>query len=136
MPFDKSGTMIVRTYTAAGALPVAGTVIRIFGVDEENRFVEYSIVTDIDGVTESITLPAPSRVFSQSPGAAEPSFAHYNLEITAPGYYTKRINNVSVFDGEETIQLVNMIPIEINDNNATYPRNNLNVFIQENQDLE
>ncbi len=136
MAFNNTGSIIIRAYAASGALPVPGTVVRIYGVDEENRFIEYSIITDINGTTESISLPAPSKIYSQTPNAPEASYALYNLEITAPGFYTKKINNVSVFDGIQTIQLVNMIPININENNTALPQNNLNTNAQEIQKSE
>ena len=136
MPFEKSGTLIINASSAGGALPTAGTVIRILGGVEENRDIQYSIITDIDGVSDRITLPAPSRELSLSPGAKEPAYALYNIEISAPGFYTKRIYNVAVFEGEETIQPVNMIPINIHENGVTYPRGNLNTFVQENEALE
>lgn len=136
MAFDKIGTLVIRAFTAGGALPVGGTVVKITGNDEENRIVEYSIITDIDGVTEKIELPAPSGELSQSPGAKEPSYALYNIEISAPGYYTKRIFNVAVFDNTETIQTVNMIPKSVRENGITYPRNNLNTLVRENERLE
>lgn len=136
MAFDKIGTLVVRVFTAGNALPVSGTVVKITGSDEENRTVEYSIITDIDGVTEKIQLPAPSGTLSQSPGAAEPSYALYNIEISAPGYYTKRIFNVAVFDSTETVQPVNMIPRSLRESGITYPRDNLNTTVRENEKLE
>jgi len=136
MPFDKTGTLIINASAAGGALPISGTVVRITGSVEENRSIEYSIITDIDGISERITLPAPSRELSQSPGASEPSYALYNIEISAPGYYTKRIYDVAVFEGTETILPVNMIPSAVHQQGATYPRNNLNTFVRENEMLE
>ena len=136
MPFDKTGTIIVRTLTASGALPIEGTVVRIIGGEEDNRFVEYSVLTDIDGATQILNLPAPDKSLSQSPGASEAAYALYNIEISAPGYYTKRIYNVAVFDDVETIQEINMIPIEIRETGPTYPRNNLITFVSENENLE
>ena len=32
--------MIIKTLTASGALPIEGTVVRVIGAEEENRFVE------------------------------------------------------------------------------------------------
>ncbi|MBE6644983.1 MAG: hypothetical protein E7612_06365 [Ruminococcaceae bacterium] len=136
MPFDKTGTLIINASSAGGSLPTTGTVIRILGGTEENRDIQYSVITDIDGVSERIALPTPSRTLSMSPGTAEPSYALYNIEVSAPGFYTKRIFNVAVFDGVETVQPVNMIPIPIHENGVTYPRGNLNTFVQENQFLE
>ncbi len=136
MPFDKLGTLIVNASSAGGALPVPNTVVRIIGTDEENKLTEYSVITDIDGVTERISLPAPSRELSQSPGAKEQSYALYNIEISAPGFYTKRIFDVAVFEGTETLQPVNMIPFPKNESGVTYPRNNLEVTSRENERLE
>lgn len=136
MPFDKIGTLVVNAFTAGGALPVSGTVVRIIGTDEENKLTEYSIITDVDGVTERISLPAPSRELSQTPGAAEQSYALYNIEISAPGYYTKRVFDVAVFEGTETLQRVNMIPFPTNERGVTYPRDNLVATARENERLE
>ena len=136
MPFNNVGTLVVNAFTAGGALPVPGTVVRITGVDEENRTVEYSVITDIDGITEKISLPTPSRQLSLSPGSTEQSYAQYNIEISAPGYYTKRLFNVAVFEGTETLQQVNMIPLPENERGVTYPRDNLNTVVRENEKLE
>ena len=136
MAFENYGTLVVDVSAASGAYPLSDTVVRIFGASEENRDVQYSLITDIDGVTSVIQLPAPPRSLSQSPGAAEPSFALYNIEISARDYYTKRIFNVAVFDSEETVLPVNMIPSAIQNENVTYPRGNLNAFSSENEKLE
>ena len=136
MAFDKKGTLVINAYSASGALPIKDTHVRVVGAGEENRTVQYSSVTDLDGVTVPIILPAPSRELSQSPGSNEPSYAIYDVIITAPGYYTKRIYNVAVFDGERTIQRVNMIPVPMHENNVTYPRDNLNTIVKENEMLE
>ena len=136
MPYDNSGTLIINATSAGGALPSSGTVVRILGGEEENRDVQYSLITDIDGISERIILPAPARELSLSPGAALPSYALYNIEISAPGFYTKRIFNVAVFDGEETVQPVNMIPMALHSNNQTSPSGNLETYVFENELLE
>lgn len=136
MAFDKNGTLVVNAYSASGALPIKDTHVRIVGASEENRTVKYSRITDIDGAILPVTLPAPARELSQSPGANEISYAVYDIIVTSPGYYTKRIYNVAVFDGEKTIQRVNMIPLPTHDTNVTYPRDNLNTIVKENELLE
>ena len=136
MPYDKSGTLIINATSAGGALPSVGTVVRILGGEDENRDVQFSLITDVDGISERITLPAPPRELSMSPGSAFPSYALYNIEISSPGFYTKRIFNVAVFDGVETVQPVNMIPIAMHNNNQTFPRGNLNTLVYENELLE
>lgn len=110
--YDSSGKLTVRAYTAGGALPVEGAVVRIMGATEENRLVAYSLITDRDGVTEVTLLPAPSISYSLSPDPAEMPYALYDIEITAPGYYSERLNGVSVFSGISSVQPINMIPGE------------------------
>ena len=96
--------------------------------------ISYSLITDRDGLTESVNLPAPNVDFSLSPSPNEKPYAQYDVEITAPGYYSKIINGLSVFSGIESIQLINMIPVGRNPA-LDYPRDNINANIQENYQL-
>ncbi len=131
---DSQGTLRIRAYTAGGALPVANAVVRIKGAEEANRLVSYSLLTDRNGTTEAINLPAPSLSFSLSPSPAEAPFALYDVEITADGYYSKRINGISVFSGVNSVQLANMIPSSTGAED--YPRGNINTTIPENESLQ
>ncbi|MBE6532641.1 MAG: hypothetical protein E7676_03920 [Ruminococcaceae bacterium] len=130
---DSVGTLIVRAYTAGGALPISGAVVRIKGAEEANRLVSYSLITDRNGITEAISLPAPSLSYSLSPSPAESPFALYDVEVSADGYYSKRINGVSVFSGINSVQLANMIPSS--SGAEDYPRGNVNAQIPENDSL-
>lgn len=129
---DSSGTLRIRAYTAGGGLPVKNAIVRITGAGEDNGSVSYSLVTDRDGLTETVTLPAPSVNYSLSPDPAELPYSLYNVEITAPGYLTKRINGLTVFSGIDSVQLINMIPGS-GDIPEDYPRGNVNTIIPENQ---
>lgn len=130
---QSSGTLRIRAYTAGGALPVQGATVRIIGGDESNRLIAYSLTTDRDGLTEAVTLPAPDAQYSLSPGAAEQPYSVYDVEITAPGFLTKRISGLTVFSGVESVQLINMIPgnpqdqqnIPLGNTNTNIPRTNL-----------
>ena len=132
MPYSDTGTLIIKTSTAGNALPVAKTVVRISGGDEENRFVEFTFLTDADGLTPRITLPSPPRSASLSPSPSEFPYAQYNIEISAEGYYPKRINNVALFSGTNSFQPVNMIPIAVYENGVDYPRDTLDSTVEEN----
>lgn len=131
---NSSGTLRVRTYTAGGALPVADAVVRVIGASEDVRLVSYSSLTDRDGLSDLFTLPTPDVVYSMSPNPAEQPYSLYDIEVTADGYFTKRINGVSLFSGINSIQLVNMTPgsgsiVE------EYPRGSVNYIIPQNTDL-
>ena len=136
MAFDKIGTLTVRAYTGGGALPVADAIVKISGADEENRAVEYSVLTDRDGMTEKIPLPTPRKILSQAPGAKEQAFANYNVEILSEGYFTKRFYNVAIFDDTESILSAAMIPINDFKNDSKFPKGNLDSLIIENEMLE
>ena len=131
---NSSGTLRVRTYTAGGALPVADAVVRVIGASEDVRLVSYSSLTDRDGLSDLFTLPTPDVKYSMSPNPAEQPYSLYDIEVTADGYFTKRINGVSLFSGINSIQLVNMTPgsgsiVE------EYPRGSVNYIIPQNTDL-
>lgn len=130
---DSEGTLRVRAYTAGGALPIADAVVRIKGAEEGNRLIAYSLITDRDGTTEAVKLPAPSLSYSLSPSPAEAPFAVYDIEISKEGYYSKVINGVNVFSGVNSVQLANMIPTS--SGAGDYPRGNINATIPENDSL-
>jgi hypothetical protein len=132
---DDFGTLSVRAKTAGGALPVPGAVVRIFGAEEDNRFITYSLLTDEDGAVDKISLPSPIKSLSLSPGAAESPYAIYNIEISAPGYFNKIINGVSVFSGIDSVLPITMIPVSVTDV-KDFPRNNLVATVTQNKNLE
>ena len=127
---DSNGNLRVRAYTAGGALPVQGAIVRITGAGEDNGFVSYSLVTDRDGQTDVISLPAPAVNYSLYPDPAELPYSVYDVVITAPGYLAKRISGLTVFSGINSIQLVNMITGS-GDLPENYPAGNTNTTIHE-----
>ena len=129
---NSNGTLRVRTYTAGGALPVVGAVVRIRGAEENNRMVSYSVVTDRDGVTPKVTLPAPGIRYSLAPNPSEQPFSVYDVEISASGYYNKRIYGLTVFSGVDSVQIVNMIPGNKTDT-KNYPRGSQNSLIPQDE---
>ena len=135
MRFEDFGTVSVITTSANSSLPIEGSLVRISGSQEENSFVDFSVVTDIDGITEKIKLPAPSKNYSLSPGASEIPYGLYRIEVRNQGFFTKIIENVPVFSGINTSLPVNMIPSPLHLNNVEYPRNTLDTFIGENENL-
>ncbi len=131
---NKNGSLTVRTLTAGGALPVPLAVVRIFGAQDENKNIVYSLITDEDGVTEKVTLPAPDRNLSEKPESAEIPYSVYNIEVQKEGYFDKKLYNLPVFDGVNSEQLVNMIPYSASADN--YPRGNINADTNGYQNLD
>lgn len=136
MSFDKFGTLTVQTFTAGGALPISNVNVHIYGVSEENSEISYSVITDRSGMTEKISLPAPSKKASLTPSSHEISYGLYNVDVSREDYYTKKFSNVAIFENVDTILPVNMVPKAINNKNVTYPHGNLDILIEENKYLE
>ena len=135
MNLTDSGGLLIHATKASGALPVPNSIVRIRGAEEKNRFIVYSLVTDIDGNTAAVRLPAPSRIYSSESSPPESPYAIYDIEITAEGYYPKKIYSVAVFPGVTATQPINMIPLSENGDLSGYPRGNLNAVVRENKNL-
>ena len=134
MQYTSAGRLIVRTIIAGGALPLPKTLVHIKGADEENRFVEISLLTDEDGITDRIDLPTPNVSFSLAPNPAETPYARYDITVMKEGYYSKLIRNVAVFAGTEAMQTIAMIPFVYGD--IRRPAGNLIATVEENPELE
>ena len=130
---NSNGKLTVRTLTAGGALPVKGSIVRILGADEENRDVAYSLLTDNDGITQTVVLPTPDVSYSLNPAPAEAPYSSYNIEISAPGYFSRKIYGVSVFSGVDSVQQIFMIPESAYD--PSYPIGSINAIIPPNERL-
>lgn len=127
------GGLSVSAFLAKDALPVEGVLIRVRGTDEENGDFARSRVTDVDGRTEIIELPAPERELSQTPRPAEAPYATYTVEAHKPGYYSKVIEGVAVFGGAVTVLPINMIIYREGD---PTPKDTLTTVSNENPKLE
>ena len=123
MQFTGTGTLTVKAIIADGALPLKNVLINVTGADEENRFTEYSLFTDEDGLTQTVTLPTPAIQYSLSPSPTEIPYASYDITARAEGYYPISIVGASVFANTHSLQVVNMIPIV---ENSKAPNDGLN----------
>ena len=136
MKYDDFGNLRVKTYTAYEAIPIEEVLVKIYGVDEYNKDEKYSLVTDSDGLTNNVILPAPSRGYSTSPGAKEAPYSVYNVELSKEGFYPKKIENVPIFGGVNAILPIEMLPLSYYQNGSIRPQENLNSVIYENENLQ
>lgn len=107
---NRRGTVRVSTYTARGAFPVAGARVVISQQIGGKKHVFYALTTDISGVTPVVTLPAPPKELSETPGSEITPYATYNMEITADGYNEVVITNMPLFEGVLSQQRVALVP--------------------------
>ncbi len=112
-----NGYLIVHVTTARGAIPLEGALVTVR--DYTPEFTEprgdviVSLVSGRDGNTERITLHAPAKNDSLSPGNGTP-FSVYNLEVRLDGYRGQSYFALPIFDGITAVQPVDMIPLSEN----------------------
>ena len=109
-PYTGTGYLIVKVATASGAIPIENATVILRGAEDKNESVMLSLITDRDGLTSRIPLPAPSREDSRSPNIKRP-FATYHIDVLKSGSYPQYYQNVPVFDGIIAVQNANVIPL-------------------------
>ncbi len=115
-----TGRLIFRVTTGKGAIPLPGARVMLWdrrpelGTDRGNT--RAVLMTDRDGKTEAISLPAPAKSLSMAPSAngAPAPFACYDAEVLLEGYYTMSYVCIPVFDGITSIQPADLIPLPEN----------------------
>lgn len=114
LPMESEGFLVVHVTTARGAIPLEGAAVSIrANEDAENTpraDILYATVTNRDGNTERITLSAPPRENSMSPGQVPP-YSTYHLEVRREGYGMQSFVALPIFSGITAIQPVDMIPL-------------------------
>ena len=103
-----TGNLIIQVRTAEDALPLSGVRVRI--KDQEGT-VLYDLTTDMNGETEQVSLEAVDRSFSLDPSFTGTPYTAYVLDVEAEGFNSLHIADVQVFDGENAIQPVVLIPL-------------------------
>lgn len=99
--YTGSGGLTVALTHSRGLYPVSGATVTVY---DGNRVIERE-VTDLSGKTKRVLLPAPSKIYSESPGENPRDVsAFYDLSIEADGFLPVRIEGVPIFDGVNTTQ--------------------------------
>lgn len=109
---NESGSLRVETYAADRAFGVPSARVMVFLELPEGNVAVYDGITDVNGSTESIRLPAPPRSISQSPQTGRNPklpYAVYSVYVEHPDYVRAVFTNVPVFSGIESIQPVQML---------------------------
>lgn len=104
------GYLIVSVRTGAGALPLEGALVTLRGDEMLEGDAIASFITDRNGNTPRITLPAPPRINSESPSGGKP-YAGYNADISLAGYYSNLYTNIPIFDTITSVQAANLVPL-------------------------
>ncbi len=105
---EAKSSMIVRAFTSRAQIPVSGATVTITQPGSEGKHRVLAVeITDANGFTRPIPLPAPPRILSDEPGAKHP-YASYDVWVEHPDYKLVVVRDAQVFSGVETIQPVMM----------------------------
>ncbi len=105
------GYIKAEVTTGSGSAPVEGATVIITKKKGDKTMLIKMLVTDENGETEEVELPAPDISYSESPDPAERPFSEYRISVSADGYYTVPEIIVPVFSTVKSIQPVAMIPL-------------------------
>ena len=76
-----------------------------------NQDIFLSKITNRDGLTDKVILPAPNGNLSNAPNPSSRPYSTYNIDIYKEGYYPQHYNNVPIFAGITAIQNARIIPV-------------------------
>jgi hypothetical protein len=109
---SERGTLRVETFASDRAFGVGSARVMVFVQLPSGNIAVFDGLTDIDGQSETIILPAPPRSISQSPQNGDNPklpYAVYSVYVEHPSYVRAVFTNVPVFSGVESIQPVRML---------------------------
>lgn len=109
---NERGTLRVETFASDRAFGVGSARVMVFLELPSGNIAVFDGLTDIDGQSDIIILPAPPRSLSQSPQSGENPklpYAVYSVYVEHPSYVRAVFTNVPVFSGVESIQPVRML---------------------------
>lgn len=109
---NESGTLKVETFASDRAFGVGSSRVMIFLELPSGNVAVFDGLTDIDGVSDTVRLPAPPRSLSQSPQTGENPrlpYSVYSVYVEHPSYVRAVFTNVPVFSGVESVQPVRML---------------------------
>ena len=100
--------------TADNTIPLEEANVYVYtdpGNGDDGRLL-YTLTTDEDGITETVTLPTPPLSESFSPDYPKP-YSTYNIFASKEGYYPTEGRTVPLFPGITSIQPVNLVPVSL-----------------------
>ena len=111
MKMDGQGRFKAQVSIGNGTIPIEGAVVIVRSDNEENTAIAHFLVTDRDGLTSTIELPAPNTGYSLTPSVTKLPFSKYFVEVVAPGFLKQSVE-VAIFDQNTAYQEINLLPLE------------------------
>lgn len=103
------GSILLYTAAAGQAAPLPGAALT---VTDAGGTVRARLVTDADGYAEAADLSAPDATYSldQANTSVQP-YALYRIEAALDGWQPLVVENVQVFDGQQTVARLSLLPV-------------------------
>lgn len=108
---EAQGTISIRAFTSRAQIPIPGAAAAVTRPAGQGRHQLVALrITDENGLTEPVPLPAPLLSQSDQPGGAQP-FAVCDVWVEHPDYRLLHMENVQLFPGVETRQDAELMPL-------------------------
>ena len=105
-----TGSIFVYVSVAGQAAPLPGARVQLFS---EADVTLQSLTADENGLAAFDALPAPDRQYSLSESNTQVRpYSVYGLAVSADGWQTHRLAGVQVFDGQQTVARVELLPAD------------------------
>ncbi len=107
----EKGSLKIQAFASDQSFGIGSARVMVFVELPSGNVAVFDGLTDVDGITQPVILPAPPRSLSQSPGAsgARLPYAVYSVYVEHPDFVREVFTNVPVFSGVESIQPVRML---------------------------
>ena len=104
------GSILIYTSAAGQAAPLPSVTLT---VTDAGGSVRARLVTDADGFAEATDLPAPDAAYSlDAANTTVQPYALYRIEAALDGWQPLVLNGVQVFDAQQTVARLNLLPAE------------------------
>lgn len=105
------GTLTAQVITSNAQIPVHGAAIAVTRTDPDGRQELLAVrLSNYDGFTEPIEIPAPPQADSQTRQEDTAPYARVEISGTRSGYDRVLVRGTQVFSGIQTLQQLVLIP--------------------------
>ncbi|MBQ2925203.1 MAG: spore cortex-lytic protein [Ruminiclostridium sp.] len=104
-----TGTLIVRTFTSRGELPVRNASISVIQHGPLGNDLLALQTSGRSGATAPIAIPSPAPETSQTPDQTVP-YALCDIWVERAGYHLAAVHGVQIFPGVISYQDILLIP--------------------------
>ncbi|MBO5340401.1 MAG: spore cortex-lytic protein [Oscillospiraceae bacterium] len=108
----QTGSLGVRAFTSRAQLPVADATVVITQKSSDGKHRVLSLQrTDANGNIRPVRITAPPTAESTRPSAGQQPYSRCDIWVEHPEYELMLIEDVQIFPGEQSLQLVELDPL-------------------------